>query len=426
MSLPLDRRHFLASAAGGAAVLAFGNRARAAQGANDEIRLAIAGVHNRGNQLLKQFLAVPNCRIAYVCDVDERAIPKAMKTISEAKAPEPKVIVDFREALDDKEIDGLIVATPDHWHAPATILACAAGKHVYCEKPASHNGQEGEWMIAAARKHDRLVQIGTQRRSFPTIGEALGRLKEGAIGKVRLARGWSVSTRPKIKLGDPGEPPKELNYDLWQGPAPTSDYRPRMIPYEWHWFWNWGTGELGNNGVHAVDLCRWGLNVDYPTRVTSDGGQFGFNDDKQTPDTQFATFHFGDKMIQWEHRTWNRRGLEGHGFGTTFYGDDGTMYLLNDTCITYDGGGRKTDQVETPRADAKHPLNFCQAIRGEEKLNCDVEEGVKSAALCHLGNIAYRTQRTVHFDAEKQEITGDKEAAALWSREYREGWQPQV
>ncbi|MEZ6073829.1 MAG: Gfo/Idh/MocA family oxidoreductase [Pirellulales bacterium] len=241
--------------------------------ANDEVTIAVMGTNGRGSGLIDDFGQVPGVRIAYICDPDTRAVDKGLKAAAkvDGNAPQPEGISDFRRALDDPAVDALVIAAADHWHAPATILACDAGKHVYVEKPASHNGQEGEWMIAAARKHDRHVQVGTQRRSSATIREQLGRLPEGVIGEVRMARGWINSNRPSIGHGQEVPVPDYLDYELWQGPAARQAYRDNLIHYHWHWFWNWGTGELGNNGIHALDVCRWGLGVTVPQRVTCGG-----------------------------------------------------------------------------------------------------------------------------------------------------------
>jgi predicted dehydrogenase len=217
-----------------------------------------------------------------------------------------------------------------------------------------------------------------------------------------------------------------FDYTLWQGPAPERPYRDNVIHYHWHWFWHWGTGELGNNGVHSLDLCRWGLGVDYPTRVVCGGGKFHFDDDQETPDTQLATFHFGDKAIHWEHRTWHRRGFENALFGATFYGEQGTLVMADEKFTVFDRDGKKREEVKLDGGEREHLENFVAAIRGETKLNAEIEEGVKTTTLCHLGNVAYRTGNTVNFDPAKREITGDPAAAALWTREYRPGWEPKV
>ncbi|HUY92932.1 MAG TPA: Gfo/Idh/MocA family oxidoreductase [Pirellulales bacterium] len=425
----VNRREFLTHTAATGAALAVWSEvavAEANKSAGDRLVVAVMGVNGRGSALASSFAAQPNAAVAYICDVDERAIAKGMAAVAKHQKEQPAALVDFRKALDDPAIDALVIAAPDHWHAPATILACAAGKHVYVEKPACHNGREGQLMVAAARKHKRSVQLGSQRRSSPGITEAVSRLQKGEIGRVLFARAWINSVRPSIGHGQPADVPAWLNYELWQGPAPERAYRDNLIHYNWHWFWHYGTGELGNNGIHGLDVCRWGLGVDYPERVVCGGGRFHFDDDQETPDTQVVTYNFGDKAINWEHRTWNKRGLENESFGVVFYGENGSLVVTGRGYKVFDKDNKEVVSGETGYSDALHVGNFLTSIRTGERLNAEIEEGVKSTALCHLGNIAYRTGRTVNFDPAEQKILGDEEQAALWSREYRQGWEPQV
>ena len=388
--------------------------------------LGVMGVNGRGMQLAQGFNSGGGAEIAYLCDVDERALARAVKAVSDKQTRVPQGVKDFRRILDDKNVDALIVATPDHWHAPATILACAAGKHVYVEKPASHNAREGEWMVAAARKHQRIVQLGTQRRSYPGVIEAIEKLKGGAVGRVLFSRGWYNNTRASIGHGKAAPAPDWLDYELWQGPAPERPFRDNLVHYNWHWFWHWGTGELGNNGIHALDVCRWGLGVDYPMRVTSGGGKYRFDDDQETPDTQTVTFDFGDKSITWEGRSWHPRGFEGSAFGIAFYGEKGTMVIDGANYTVFDFKGEEIDKGGEKGGDAKHYQNFIECIRSGKKPSADIEEGHKSTLLCHLGNIAWRTGRTLHCDPKDGRILDDAKAQALWGREYRKGWEPKV
>ena len=429
MIRPLNRREFLGhSAAAGAAMAVWSevSAAEANKSANDQLVVAVMGVNGRGSALAGAFAAQPNAAVAYICDVDERAIAKGMAAVAKHQSTAPETLQDFRKALDDPAVDALVIAAPDHWHAPAAILGCTAGKHVYVEKPACHNGREGELMIAAARKHQRVVQLGTQRRSSPGIAEAVGRLQKGEIGRVLFARSWINSTRPSIGHGKPVEVPSYLNYKLWQGPAPERPYHDNLLHYNWHWFWHWGTGELGNNGIHGLDVCRWGLGVDYPERVVCGGGRFHFDDDQETPDTQIVTFNFGDKAINWEHRTWNRRGFENEAFGCVFYGEEGSLVITGKGYKVYDKRGTETGSGAAGYSDAGHTGNFLSCIRTGERPNAEIEEGVKSTLLCHLGNIAYRTGRTVNFDPAEKKLVGDEDQMRLWSREYQPGWEPKV
>lgn len=433
----LDRRSFHGQAAAGAlAALAMANRSARAADANETLVAAVMGVNGRGQALAKAFGEQKGLEVACVCDVDSLVGGKFAAGLVSATGKTPRFETDIRRVLEDRAIDLLIVAAPDHWHAPATIMACAAGKHVYVEKPACHNGNEGELMVAAARKHRRIVQMGSQRRSSPGHLEAIGRVRSGELGRVLFARGWINSVRPTIGQGKVASPPAHLDYALWQGPAPERPYRDNVIHYHWHWFWDWGTGELGNNGIHALDVCRWGLGVDYPDKIVCGGGRYHFHDDQETPDTQLATFHFsgpnagdgypGGKAIAWEHRTWSKRGFEGDSFGIVFYGEKGSLVVTHSDYRVFDMEGKELDKRSAAYSDALHIGNFLASIRGEQTPNAEIEEGVKSTALCHLGNIAYRTGRTVTFDPQARRVMGDDEAAALWSREYRPGWAPSV
>jgi predicted dehydrogenase len=426
MSQPNDRRTFLRTAAlaSGAALLL--HKRAAADPPSERVRLGIMGLNGRGTDLARAFAQTQGAAVAWLCDVDERAISKAAAAIGSERSSATRHTGDFRKILDDPAVDALVIATPDHWHAPATILACAAGKHVYVEKPASHNAREGELMVAAARKANRVVQLGTQRRSDPAIVEAIGRLRGGEIGRVLLARSWYAGGRGSIGRGRETSVPSWLDYSLWQGPAPERAYRDNVVHYQWHWFWHWGTGELGNNGIHGLDVCRWGLGVDYPQRVTAGGGKFRFDDDQETPDTHLVTFDFGSATIGWEARSWHRSGVESSGFGSAFYGERGSLVIDDDGCRFLSADGKQVTKVEKPSSGEPHLENFLAAVRGGAKPNAEIAEGHKSTLLCHLGNIAYRTGRALRLDGQTHQIAGDAEAAALWSREYRPGWEPKV
>ena len=430
MSSSDSRRAFLrqsALMAGALATSAVSRAARAADSPQDAVVLGVIGTNGRGTALAGSFAALGGARIAYVCDVDERVIDKAVSAIGGKQDQAPKRVGDLRRIFDDPAVDAVVIATPDHWHAPATILACAAGKHVYVEKPASHNPREGELMVAAARKHARVVQLGTQRRSMPGHVEAIERLRGGEIGRVLFARGWYNATRQSIGHGKPATVPAGLDYALWQGPAPEQDYRDNVVHYNWHWFWNWGTGELGNNGIHSLDVCRWGLGVDYPRRVSAGGGKYFFDDDQETPDTQVVTYDFGDKAITWEGRNWHRHGFEGSTFGIAFYGDRGSMVLDFGSYKILDAGGKQiASQSKGFEGHDPHLKNFLECVRSGARPNADIEEGHKSTLLCHLGNIAYRTGHTLNLDPRSGQIQNDPAAAALWSREYRPNWEPKV
>lgn len=425
----IDRRHFIRKSAVLGASLAAWDRsplvAVTASPAN-KIRVAVMGLNSRGMDHIKAFLALTDVEIAYICDVDDRAIAKGLKAIGDRQSSAPKGVKDFRKILDDRDVDALSIAAPNHWHAPATILACAAGKHVYVEKPGSHNPREGEMMVAAARKYKRFVQMGNQRRSWPWVIEAMAKVREGEIGRVTFARCWYNNSRSSIGRGKQTPVPEWLDYSLWQGPAPERPYKDNLIHYNWHWHWHWGNGELGNNGIHALDLARWGLGVDSPRIVSCGGGRYMFDDDQETPDIYVTTFDFGGKGAVWESHSHHPRGFEGSGFGTAFYGDKGSMVMAGNGYKIYDPKSKELYTYKSDWNDANHFGNFVDAIRGVGRLNSEIEEAQKSTLLCHLGNIAYRTGRTLHLDPENHQLLNDKKAMSLWGREYRSGWEPKV
>jgi len=428
MSAP-TRRDFLQTTAAGSVAASLSSAVVAddrVSGAGERVRVAVMGCNGRGSSLAKTFAAQKNCEVTAICDVDERALTKGRAVAAKVQKKIPAGLGDFRKALDDKSIDALVVAAPDHWHGPATILACAAGKHVYVEKPCSHNPQEGQWMLTAARKHSRVVQHGTQRRSFAGYIDAVEKLRGGALGTVRLSRSWYGNLRGSIGRGKQTPPPEWLDFTLWQGPAPSRPYQDNLLHYNWHWFWHWGTGELGNNGVHSIDISRWGLGVEYPTRVTCGGGRHRYDDDQQTPDTQIATFDFDDKTIVWEGQSWSLRGFEGSSFGMSFHGDRGTMILGDRGWKIYDRRNRLAEEKPVSGGDGDHVGDFLTSIREDRRPNADIEHAHKSTLLCHLGNIAYRTGSTLDVDPKTGRIKNNPAAEELWQREYNDAWQPKV
>lgn len=419
----MHRRTFL----GGLAVTSAGWSLRwsFAGSPNDRLVVAVMGL-GRGAAVAQTFASQPNVAVKYLCDVDTARSAPVAKSFEARYGSAPTVITDVRKALDDKDVDILVCAAPNHWHAPATIMACAAGKHVYVEKPCSHNPQEGEWMVEAARKYKRCVQMGNQRRSAPGTQEAIRRLREGAIGRVYLAKSWYNNNRPPIGKGVPADPPSTLDYDLWQGPAPRRPYLTNRIHYNWHWFWHWGNGELGNNGIHYIDLCRWGLEVDYPMRVTSTGGRYRFDDDQETPDTNLVTYDFaGGKSIKWEGLSCNRMPA-GKDLMILFHGEKGTIAIEGNGYGVYGPDGKEIRREKGEGSDAMHIGTFLGAIRGTSQLTSDIETAHKSTLLCHLGNIAYRTGRLINCDPKTGLIRDDKQAMQYWTREYEKGWEPSV
>ncbi|MBX3433247.1 MAG: Gfo/Idh/MocA family oxidoreductase [Pirellulales bacterium] len=421
---PIDRRQFVAGALAAGVMAGTRSRARAV-GAGETATLALMGANNRGAQLADAFAKRPDVRIAYVCDVDDAAIAKGIKAVTDRGGAAPQGIKDFRRALDDPAIDGLICAAPNHWHATATVLACAAGKHVYVEKPCSQTPEEGELMIAAGRKASKAIQVGMQRRSGELYAAVKQLVADGAIGEALYAKSWYYRARPSIGRGREIAVPAGLDYDLWQGPAPERPYRDNVIHYNWHFFWHWGNGELGNNGVHTLDICRWVLGVDYPQRVTVAASKLRYDDDQQTPDTTLATFDCGDKMIAWESTSWSDPYQTGQGVGMEFRGSEGTIIVTDAGYTVYDLERKPVKTGAGSRGDDEHIANFLDGMRTGANLNADVVDGHKSALFCHLGNIAVRVGRSIDVDPVTGRITGDEEAIRYWAREeYRAGWNP--
>jgi predicted dehydrogenase len=433
MKQPLTRRDFLKQTSVLTAGLTALGAASSRPGAspNEKVRIGIIGCNGRGMFHINAYIDVPNVEIACICDVDQRVIEKGIAAVAKKQEFTPKGVQDLRRLLDDKTVDAVSIATPDHWHTPAAILACNAGKHVYVEKPGSHNLQESEMIVAAARKYKRVVQMGNQRRSWPWVIEAMVALRAGELGKVFSARGWYTNHRDTIGHGKVVPAPEWLDYSLWQGPAPEQPYRDNVIHYNWHWFWNWGTGEMGNNGVHALDIARWGLEVELPKRVTCGGGRYHFQDDWETPDTITATFDFGDKEIIWEGRSCAPRGFEDSSFGVSFYGENGCMVTSNTSAKVYDLKDKlvreiSSDQKAIYQYDADHFGNFIAGIRDGKTLRAEIGEGQKSTTLCHLANIAWRSGHTINYNPQSRKIIGDPKAAALGGRKYRPGWEPKI
>jgi predicted dehydrogenase len=431
----LNRREFLSAAstlAAGGLAMDLATRVHAGAADDDKndrppAKLAIMGVNSRGKQLLPGFCSFPEVEIAYICDPDSETIPSAVKIVEEAGKPSPRIEKDFRVALDDPGVTALVCAAPDHWHALATILACQAGKDVYVEKPCSHNPIEGQRMVAAARRYNRVVQVGTQRRSGLDTAELVKEVQSGQLGKVTFVRCWINSIRPSIGHAEPSPPPKNLDFNLWCGPAPDKAYLKNLVHYHWHWRWDYGTGECGNNGIHALDVARWGLGFDFPETIACGGGKYFFEDDQETPDTQLATFEVPGACVQWEHRTWSPRGIDGESFGVEFYGSNGTLYTNGRGYVVYEGTG-KNEKIarrndESGDQQRAHQRNFLDCIVSREKPNADIEIGYRSTLLCLLANIAWRTQSVLHFDKEGETIVGNEAAAQLMGRTYRKGFE---
>ncbi|MHA7111852.1 Gfo/Idh/MocA family protein [Sunxiuqinia elliptica] len=441
-----NRRDFIRKTVLGTAALTIGGvlpgfsarSYRNIAGANERINVGVMGVNSRGNALAQNFAMQKNCNLVYVSDVDTRAAAKCINAVAKITGSKPKAMPDFRNALEAKDMDAIVVATPDHWHAPAALLAMKAGKHVYLEKPCSHSPEEGEILVQAAAKYGQVLQMGNQRRSWPNVVEAIKEIQSGAIGKPYFGKSWYTNKRGPIGIGKEAAVPDWLNWDLWQGPAPRRAFKDNYVHYNWHWFWHWGTGEALNNGTHMVDLLRWGMEVDYPNRVSSNGGRFHYQDDWETPDTQVISLDFpGGFTMTWEGRSCNARSIEGSSVGAQFFGDKGSVLITGGNGYTlFDVSGKELkkvvdkDKIDPRNAaspaqqlDALHIQNFFDGILKGAQLHSDIDSGHKSTLLVQLGNIAQRVGHSLDIDPQNGHIVKDRDAEKLWSRRYEKGWE---
>ncbi len=409
----MNRRNFLASTAAAAAVAA-----------NDKVNIGIIGVRGRGRALAGEFGALPDVNIACLCDVDSRVFDRAAKALEEKNRAKPRYVSDLRRLLDDKSIDAVVIATPDHWHGPAAILACNAGKDVYVEKPASHNFREGLLMIEAARRNNRVVQVGTQSRSRNSTRRAIEYVQSGKIGRVLMAKAWDVQLRENIGRKPDSPAPAEVDYDTWTGAALALPFNENRFHYKWHWNWNYGTGDMGNDGVHQLDIARWALGAGLPSEVCGHARKLFFDDDQQTPDTMNITFNYPGQVLEFEMRIWNPYGMEGQDNGVAVYGTTGAVHIGR---WDRQWGFRVYDEKhklahEEYGSEYEHARNFVDCIRSRQKPNADIEIGHTSTALCHLGNIVAKTGRNLKFDSAARTISSDAEAAKLLGRSYRKHW----
>ncbi|MCA9054404.1 MAG: Gfo/Idh/MocA family oxidoreductase, partial [Planctomycetaceae bacterium] len=381
---------------------------------------------SRGLSVAQEFRAAGH-EIRSVCDVDATRRQKAQQELDASQAH-----ADFRRLLDDAVIDAVIVATPDHWHAPAAILALDAGKHVYVEKPCAHNIREGRQLIEAAERTRKVVQVGTQSRSTPVLRQAIQQLHDGVIGDIKLAKAWNSQRRANIGHAEPSDPPAGFDYELWVGPAPKPAFQKNCHHYTWHWWYDFGTGDVGNDGVHELDVARWGLGLwQQPHRVAVVGGKYFFDDDQQFPDTVTAAFEFhGEqgvkKQIVFEMRLWSTNYPEGVDNGLEFLGTEGRMFISRRGKFALLGPrNQRLEQRpdQPPRWDvSQHLRGWLDAIRGTGTLTAPATEAHLSASLCHLANIAYRVDHTVHFDADQETFPSDDAASALLTRPDRGEW----
>lgn len=415
--LRMPRRSFVAGSSLLAASVA-SSRVTAAADSNDKVRVCVIGVRGRGMGLATNFASNPNSIVTQICDVNENLFADTVKKLGDIQGVEPKPVQDLRRVMDDKSIDAIAVATPDHWHALATIWGCQAGKHVYVEKPISNNVFEGWQEIRAARKYDRRVQVGTQSRSMPHYREAIEYLRSGKLGKVHAAKAWNSQLRRRVNAVADSPVPKGIDWDIWQGPAPEHPYNENRYTYGWRWLWDYGTGDMGNDGVHDLDIARWGLGVDYPTAVQCMGAKLQFDGDiQETPDTQYVTFNFPEnKVLIYEQRLWSPYHQEGFENGVAFYGNSGYMLIGRGAWKVVEKGNKVVIDRTADRSDVPHIDNFLAAIKSQGSLNCDIEEGYKSTLLAHLGNLAFRLGKPLSFDPATQTFVGDPDANAYLKR----------
>jgi len=376
------------------------------------------GLRGRGRSLTREFARVPGVAILYLCEVDQNVVAAAAKIAGE-HGFRPRVVGDIRRVLDDKSVHAVVIAAPDHWHAPATILACHAGKDVYVEKPASHNAREGRLMVEAARRGRRVVQVGTQARSRASTRQGIEFVRSGKLGRVLMAKAWNVQLRQNIGHRPDSRVPEGVDFETWTGPALLVPFNENRFHYHWHWHWNYGTGDIGNDGVHQLDIARWALGVDSPTEVGGMARKLFFDDDQQTPDTMTITFNFPGKALLFEMRIWNPYGMERLSNGVAVYGSEGQVHFGTGYKV-FDARGKLV--LEEPAGPDDHAANFIECVRTRQMPNAGIETGHASSLLAHLGNIVARTGRGFKFDPSSESIPDDAEAQRLLGREYRRHW----
>lgn len=439
----ITRREFLDTLAVGAAGLAVETAAKSYErilGANDRLNFAVIGLNSRAYAHLSALKANQGtARISHVCDVDSNILKKFADSAQREMGEAPATEKDFRAILEQKDVDAITIAAPDHWHAPMAIAGVRAGKHVYVEKPCSHNPAEGVMLVQAQQKYGKLVQMGTQQRSSPHTIEIIEKIRGGIIGRPYYAKAWYSNVRKSIGTGKEAPVPPQLDWDLWQGPAPRRAYSDNVHPYNWHWFSIYGTGETLNNGTHEVDVCRWAMGVDYPQRVSASGGRYQFKDDWQFYDTLITSFEYEDALISWEGKSCQGMKFYGRDRGSTIMGTTGTVLVDRDGYEIYDLKGTKTSEFrvsgsKTSSSDLigadsmtdAHFANFIAAIRTGEKLNAPVAVGNVAVTMLQLSNIAWEVNRELHLDTTDGRIQNDPDAMKMWGREYEKGWAPHL
>ena len=440
--MAITRRKFIDTLAAGTTGLVWATTARSYArilGSNERVNFAVVGLNGRAYAHLAALKANRHeARISHVCDVESTILQKFAGKVESHMGEAPAAGKDFRKILEIKDVDAITIATPDHWHAPMAIAGLQAGKHVYVEKPCSHNPAEGAMLVAAQQKYQKLVQMGNQQRSSPHTIEVIEKIRGGLIGRPYVAKAWYANVRKSIGVGKEAPVPPQLDWDLWQGPAPRRPYKDNVQPYNWHWFKIWGTGETLNNGTHEVDVCRWALGVGYPKRVTASGGRYHFKDDWQFYDTLTTSFEYDDAMLSWDGNSCEGMKYYGRDRGSTISGTNGTVLVDRDGYETYDLKGKRTSEFKAGSQTSSfdligsdsmtdgHFANFIAGIRKGQKLNAPVAEGNVAVTMLQLSNIAWEVNRELTLDPKDGKIQSDTEAAKMWDREYEKGWEPKV
>ncbi|WP_299429629.1 Gfo/Idh/MocA family oxidoreductase [uncultured Maribacter sp.] len=440
-----SRRDFIKKTTAGTAAVTIGGLVLPSSsyagilGANDKINCAIIGVRSRAKAHVLAINKDKNAKILYNCDVDDTIIEEHNIWCKNNIGYVPKVEKDFRKVLEDKRVDAVFIATPEHWHAPMAIMALQAGKHVYVEKPCSHNPYENDLLVEAQKKYGKKVQMGNQQRSAKSSILAIKEIREGIIGDVYKGEAYYSNNRGSIGVGNVIDVPKTLDWELWQGPAPRKEYKDNIHPYNWHWFHNWGTGEIHNNGTHEIDICRWALGVNLPESVTSFGGKYTYEDDWEFVDNQQVTYKFkDDKFLTWTGHSRGKIQPKQPGRGATIYGSKGSITLSRNAYNLYalDGSLIKTEKEAGQSAttntrgegslDVSHVGNFFDAIREDKSLHSDIQDASISTMLCHLGNMAQDAGETLKIDTLTGKVTNNAKAMESWKREYAAGWEPKL
>lgn len=422
--MPSSRRSFLQSSAVASASMAFVRQSAAAE---KKMPIALVGCGGMGTNHLRLLLARNDVELKYVCDVDSKRLTSAAKLATDAGHP-TQPVQDLRKILDDPTVVAVWHATPDHWHSPGGILTADAGKHVYVEKPCSHNLREGRLLVEAGARNKVVIQVGTQARSTPTVQQAMQRLHDGAIGEILVAKAWNSQLRRHLGKLQPSQPPEHLDYAMWQGPAPEAPYYANRIPGMWRFFFDYGAGDIGNDGVHNIDVACWGLQLkQLPNRIAALGGKHFFDDDQQWPDTQYAVMEIDapngkTQQLIYEQRIWSPYLQEDYENGNAFYGTKGMLVIGHTVGWKLYGPRNKLLEEKTGRVDlAAHHTNFLNAIRHGEAVNAPALAGHVAAGVCHLANLATRSRKTIQFDPSTEKIIGDAELAGKETRTYRKG-----